>query len=182
MVGFEDEAMKMREQLTGGHKHLNIISIVGMPRLGKTTLARKVYNDPLIMYHLYIRMRICVSQNYQTRNVLLGLLSSIKHRNDIHELSDGKLSELLYKCLKGKRYLVVMDDIWDTKVFRREMFSRELEEIGKKIAKECRGLPLSIVVVPGMLADEEKRQDWWKQVEESINSPMGADPQLWMKT
>ncbi|KAF5939296.1 hypothetical protein HYC85_023555 [Camellia sinensis] len=49
------------------------------------------------------------------------------------------------------------------KVFRREMFSRELEEIGKKIAKECRGLPLSIVVVAGMLADEEKRQDWWKQ-------------------
>ncbi|THF93855.1 hypothetical protein TEA_011631 [Camellia sinensis var. sinensis] len=78
MVGFEDEAMKMKEQLTGGHKHLNIIPIVGMPGL---------------------------------------------------------------------------------EVFRREMCSRELEEIGKKIAKECRGLPLSIVVVAGMLADEERRQD-----------------------
>lgn len=40
-VGFDDEALTVKEQLAGGKKQLHIISIIGMSRLCKTTLAKK---------------------------------------------------------------------------------------------------------------------------------------------
>ncbi|KAL7181135.1 hypothetical protein ACSBR1_040071 [Camellia fascicularis] len=118
MVGFEDEAMSLKEQLTGGPKQLQVISIVGMAGQGKTTLATKLYNDPLVVYHFYIRAWTSVSQEYRKRDLLIRLLSCImKHTNGIDQMADEKLCEKLFKSLKGQTYFIVMDDIWDTKAW-----------------------------------------------------------------
>ncbi|KAK9664923.1 hypothetical protein RND81_14G077600 [Saponaria officinalis] len=45
-----------------------------------------------------------------------------------------------------------------------------LREVGEKIAKKCAGLPLSIVVVAGVLENIEEEEEKWKQVEEGLNS------------
>ncbi|KAL7181139.1 hypothetical protein ACSBR1_040077 [Camellia fascicularis] len=239
MVGFEDEAMSLKEQLAGGPKQLQVISIVGMAGQGKTTLATKLYNDPLVVYHFYVRAWTSVSQEYRKRDLLIRLLSCVmKHTNGIDQMSDEKLCEKLYKSLKGRTYFIVMDDIWDTKawvdlkicfpndnngsrimftsrhedvalqaktsspplslrflthneswdLFQHKVFGKrencppELMEIGKQIANKCQGLPLAIVLVAGIFTNEEKSQGRWKQVGETLNSNLAADPQLWMKT
>ncbi|KAL0341492.1 UNVERIFIED_CONTAM: putative late blight resistance proteinR1B-14 [Sesamum calycinum] len=46
----------------------------------------------------------------------------------------------------------------------------ELEEIGKVIAKACRGLPLTIVVIGGLLANSNTEQEYWKYVAKNVNS------------
>lgn len=51
MVGFDDEARRITDHLLGGSRQLDIVSIVGMPGLGKTALAKKVYDDPSITFH-----------------------------------------------------------------------------------------------------------------------------------
>ncbi|KAK4402467.1 putative late blight resistance proteinR1B-14 [Sesamum angolense] len=37
--------------------------------------------------------------------------------DELHQKSIEKLAECLYKNLKGRRYLIVMDDVWDTKAW-----------------------------------------------------------------
>ncbi|KAL2532597.1 putative disease resistance RPP13-like protein 3 [Abeliophyllum distichum] len=114
-VGFQDEKTKIAEQLIRGPLQRQFISIVGMPGLGKTTLAKKLFNDPSIVYHFDKRALCVVSQKYKKKNLLINILASTRHlnRDTIMKMEEETLAEELYKSLKGTRYLIVMDDIWD---------------------------------------------------------------------
>ncbi|KAL2553268.1 putative late blight resistance protein-like protein R1A-6 [Forsythia ovata] len=145
MVGFKDEAVKISDQLIGGTDQLQIISIFGMPGLGKTTLAKKLYNDPSIVYHFDKRAWCVVSQTYQTRNMLIDILKSISDvgRDKILNMDDEHLAEQLYKSLKGMRYFIVMDDKWNVNAWddckryfpddrsgSRILFTTRLKDVG----------------------------------------------------
>ncbi|XP_059638545.1 putative disease resistance RPP13-like protein 3 [Cornus florida] len=115
VLGFDEDIRTLMELLAGDHeKDLKYIPIVGMPGLGKTTLARKVYNNPFIVYYFHIRAWTYVSQVYQKRDILLSIINSacIHVFGNIRNMSDEELGEHFYKALEGKRYLVVIDDLW----------------------------------------------------------------------
>ncbi|PHU07943.1 hypothetical protein BC332_24432 [Capsicum chinense] len=106
----------IRDQLTRGTSQLDVVSIVGMGGIDKTTLANKIYNDQFILSRFDICAKATVSQEYCARNVLLRLLSSASGSRKIdksHEQQDdGQLADRLQKLLKGRRYLIFIDDIW----------------------------------------------------------------------
>ncbi|XP_073282833.1 putative late blight resistance protein homolog R1B-17 [Primulina huaijiensis] len=54
-------------------------------------------------------------------------------------------------------------------VFGKECCPLELKDIGEKIAKKCRGLPLSVVLVGGLLASSEKTQKNWEFDAENLS-------------
>ncbi|KAL8053059.1 hypothetical protein ABFS82_05G048400 [Erythranthe guttata] len=132
IVGMENDLVKIKDQLTGSSCNLEITTIVGMGGIGKSTLAKMLYDDPLIVYHFYVRAWITVSQDYRVKTMLLGLIRFVAQLTDdvcakydepdeqnrvvlkdgINQLSDQSLAEQLYRSLKGKRYLIVMDDVW----------------------------------------------------------------------
>ncbi|CAN4094218.1 unnamed protein product [Withania somnifera] len=232
MVGHENEFEMMQDQLTRGASDLEVVSIVGMGGIGKTTLANKLYSDPFIGSCFDIRAKATISQEYCVRNVLLCLLFSIcgKTNQTYEEQDDGQLADQLQKLLKGPRYLVVIDDIWTKrawddiklcfpecncrsrilmttrnmevaeyaslgkppyqmrllnsdeswcllyeKVFVKDCFPPEFEQLGKQIALKCRGLPLAIIVIAGLLSKIGKAWTEWQIIAENIRSVVSTD-------
>ncbi|XP_024961154.1 putative late blight resistance protein homolog R1B-16 [Cynara cardunculus var. scolymus] len=149
VVGFDDEVATLLDQLTStSTKQLQVISIAGMAGLGKTTLARKLYKDPLIEYVFDIRAWICVSQVYLKRDLLLGMLSSFinDHTEEIYKMSDEQLGEKLYRHLKDRRYLVVLDDIWDCNAWNDLRMYFPDDKTGSRVLFTSRDIDLSLHV------------------------------------
>ncbi|GER46326.1 disease resistance protein [Striga asiatica] len=70
------------------------------------------------------------------------------------------------------------DNSWN--LFRKNVFGdkdcpMELEEIGKQIARGCKGLPLSIVVIGGLLAKSNQTREHWNYILENLNSVVNLD-------
>ncbi|KAL2516457.1 putative disease resistance RPP13-like protein 3 [Forsythia ovata] len=115
VVGFDNKETEIAEQLVRGPEHLQIISIFGMPGVGKTTLSKKLYNNPSVVYHFDKRAWCVVSQTYNKKNIFTEILRSVKDhdKETITQMDDESLVEALYKSLIKRRYLIVVNDIWD---------------------------------------------------------------------
>ncbi|PHT73657.1 hypothetical protein T459_24442 [Capsicum annuum] len=78
-----------------------------------------------------------------------------------------------------KMNLMNSDESWNlfkSKAFVNERFPRELVPIGEQIANKCQGLPLTIVVVAGLLSKSKSTKEEWKNVAENIKSFLMKDP------
>ncbi|XP_071912852.1 putative late blight resistance protein homolog R1A-3 [Coffea arabica] len=236
LVGLDDEVETITHRLTRGSKQLDVVPIVGMPGLGKTTLAHKVYTAPSVRSHFHVRRWCRVSQTCSKHSLLVQLLcsSSSKSSDEYLEMDENDLTNKLRQVLLRSRYLLFLDDLWDVEAWnllekslpndangsrilftsryqhlslhfkpnsephylrhltdkeswtllRRKLFGTEdcpaaLSEVGSQIAKLCRGLPLAVVLVAGILATTAK--DSWNEVAKSLSSIVLGD-EYCMKT
>ncbi|XP_019171035.1 PREDICTED: putative late blight resistance protein homolog R1B-16 isoform X2 [Ipomoea nil] len=114
MEGRGQKFEEIRDQLICNRSSgREVISILGMGGIGKTTLARRLYEDPSVLSHFDILGWTVVSQKHDVRKMLVDLLNNEAAKID--EVTDGELAGKLQKCLRGKRYLIVLDDIWSTR-------------------------------------------------------------------
>ncbi|KAL2465032.1 Disease resistance protein RPP13 [Abeliophyllum distichum] len=115
LVSFDD-FMDIEARLVRGSSELEIVSMVGMSGIGKTTLAKQVYHDSYIVQHFDTRAWATVSRNYNVQEILLNLLNSMGElTSKMHEMTSELLKERLYTNLNYRKYLIVLDDVWDTK-------------------------------------------------------------------
>ncbi|XP_019173959.1 PREDICTED: putative late blight resistance protein homolog R1A-3 isoform X2 [Ipomoea nil] len=206
MVGHSDELDEVKsELLRHSLKQRQVMAMVGMGGIGKTTFAKRIYDDPIVTSHFELRAWTTMSQ--------------------VHNKMEGDLEVQLRQSLLGQRYLIVVDDIWTTeawddiqrcfpddkngsrillttrhteiaqyannsgeycynmrflnpeegwdlfeqKFLAKEFLNNEFEVIGRNIVQKCEGLPLTIVVLAGLLSTL-KSVDEWENIERTINS------------
>jgi hypothetical protein len=114
IIGFEDVAEDVKKLLTGDNENLEVHSIVGMVGLGKTTLARKVYQDPEVEYKFFARAFVSVSQVYDRKEVFLKILSKfVAVTDEISKMHVDSIRDKIHEELNGKQYLIVLDDVWE---------------------------------------------------------------------
>ncbi|OAY76765.1 Disease resistance protein RGA2 [Ananas comosus] len=90
---------------------VSVLPIVGMGGIGKTTLAQLVYNDPRVSRHFRQKGWVCVSENFDvlelTRKIYTSITKGSCDYTEINEIVDALREELM-----GKRFLLVLDDVW----------------------------------------------------------------------
>ncbi|KAK6138531.1 hypothetical protein DH2020_027734 [Rehmannia glutinosa] len=114
-VGKEDELKQLVSLVVDQDKQNRVISIWGMGGIGKTTIAKKVYNHIETKHRFECFAWVCITQQCQIRSVLEEVLKQlISHkREDITKLSKAELIQQLCEIQKAKRCMVVLDDIWE---------------------------------------------------------------------
>ncbi|XP_042498599.1 putative disease resistance protein RGA4 [Macadamia integrifolia] len=91
--------------------NLLVYPIIGMGGLGKTTLAQLVYNDERVKNHFESRNWVCVSDDFDVKRLTRAIIESIDRKAcDLTELDP--MQSRLREMLSGKRYLLVLDDVW----------------------------------------------------------------------
>ncbi|XP_068343084.1 putative disease resistance protein RGA3 [Pyrus communis] len=93
-------------------EYLSVKAIVGMGGLGKTTLAKSIFNDDAIGGHFQEKMWVCVSNPFDVNSILNRMLESL-NSNRTGFTSQEALLNNLKERLKGKRYMLILDDVWN---------------------------------------------------------------------
>ncbi|WVZ91844.1 hypothetical protein U9M48_037966 [Paspalum notatum var. saurae] len=201
-------------------QNVQVLPIIGMGGLGKTTLAKMVFNDDRVDNHFELKIWYCVSDNFEATAILRSLIqlatSGSCGLSDNIEMLRGKLLEAIGR----KRFLLVLDDVWSEeqhkwednlkpllcsssggsgsmivvtsrsnrvasimgtlppheltclgeddswKLFSKKAFSKGVQEqpefviIGKSITNSCKGLPLALKTMGGLMSSRLKVQEW----------------------
>ncbi|PHT51054.1 hypothetical protein CQW23_10801 [Capsicum baccatum] len=227
-VGFQEVFQRLLDEFLKEESRRNVLSIYGMGGLGKTTLARNLYNSPHVLSSFQIRAWICVSQQYSTPDLLRSIIKSIEGCSEemlklLKEMSERDLETHLRNLLQERKYLVVVDDVWhreawdslkrafpdnnngsrvilttrkeyvaervddkgfshklrflnkeeswnllckklrpENKMVGADLFSPSMESLAKDMVEKCRGLPLAIVVLGGLLSYRKGVDEWQK--------------------
>lgn len=149
VVGFDEEAKEIVSRLTNISESLEVVSIVGMGGLGKTTLAKKVYCDPAIEFHFFVRAWVYVSQEYNRKEVLLAILSSlIQPCDQSYKLNEEMLIEEICKQLNGRRYLIVLDDVWTDDAWNDLKMAFPNQDFGSRILLTTRNTEVAHLANP----------------------------------
>ncbi|TXG74966.1 hypothetical protein ES288_1Z029500v1 [Gossypium darwinii] len=191
-VGRHKEKTEMIELLKGNNYNgVSVLSIVGMGGMGKTTLAQLVYNDATINESFDLKAWVCVSDNFDAIAITNAILQSITSESCDYSNLD-LLQVKLKEKLSGKRFLLVLDDIWNENyndwtilrspfgagttiivTTRLQIVSSivdplKFKEIGEKIIRRCNGLPLAAKAIGSLLRTVKYHREWERIYESEI--------------
>ncbi|KAK2660011.1 hypothetical protein Ddye_006544 [Dipteronia dyeriana] len=148
----------------GVQRDISVVSIVGLGGLGKTTLAQLVYNDERVEKSFDLKIWVCVNQEFNVRMIMKLIIESItKHKCDF--LGMDVLQSQLRRLLHGKRYLLVLDDVWNEDQDEWDKLRISLSDCakGSKVIITTRNTKVALIVgtIPPYCLKGLSHDDCW---------------------
>ncbi|XP_060675162.1 putative disease resistance RPP13-like protein 1 [Ziziphus jujuba] len=164
----KDDIIKLLLKDDEGGNKVSVIPIVGMGGVGKTTLAQSVYNDHRVEKHFKLKSWVCVSEEFDickvTKTILCSITKSHYHFYDSTNLD--MLQSMLKERLMGKKFLIVLDDVWNKNYVNWENMSKPFKygAKGSKILVTTRSKIVAQIMctVPNHYLGQLNDEDCWK--------------------
>uniref|UniRef100_A0A3N7G8N9 Uncharacterized protein n=1 Tax=Populus trichocarpa TaxID=3694 RepID=A0A3N7G8N9_POPTR len=96
-----------------GDAHPFVLPLVGMGGLGKTSLAKSVCDAENVKSHFELKMEVCVSDDFSLKQVIQKIIKSATTGERCADLDGGELEKKLEEILNGRKYLLLLDDVWN---------------------------------------------------------------------
>ncbi|XP_026430908.1 putative disease resistance protein RGA3 [Papaver somniferum] len=160
-------------------ENVSVIPVLGMGGVGKTALAQLVYQDDSIKRHFEPRAWVCVSDDFDIFKIVKEIIESVTNKKCPDMSNKSVLAGMLQKNLKGKRYLLVLDDLWNENAEDWEKLKDLLRvgDAGSKILITTRNDTVASVVrgiIPPYSLKCLSVSDCWSVIRNKAFSPGGA--------
>ncbi|KAK4566297.1 hypothetical protein RGQ29_002514 [Quercus rubra] len=121
--------------ITSGNKqNITVLPIVGMGGLGKTTFAKLVFDHEAVKKIFDVRAWVHVSKSFNVEGILREILKSLDEESIGFEDEEIEqiLQELQKKMLR-KKYILVLDDVWNGAIDKWDVFMSLLKGINSNV-------------------------------------------------
>ncbi|KAL4560374.1 hypothetical protein LXL04_032524 [Taraxacum kok-saghyz] len=125
IMGREKDKDALLGKLLENDENVRIVSIIGMGGIGKTTIAKLLYNEEKVKVRFEVRAWVCVSEDLDVFNISKAIFQAVTGEN-----KDFANLDLLHVALKEKlskkRFLLVLDDVWNEDHSKWELLQNPL--------------------------------------------------------